>query len=98
RNHGRITWAVNKAAKAGVRVRDAETDDELRSWYRLYLETMREKAVPPRPYRFFKTMWDVLRPQAMLRLLLAEQQGRLLAGSIFLCYGSTVCYAFTGRS
>src|SRR5439155_16223323 len=58
----------------------------------------REKAVPPRSYRFFKTMWDVLRPQAMLRLLLAEQQGRLLAGSIFLWYGSTVCYAFTGRS
>lgn len=102
RNHRRVKWAIEKAAKDGVRVRAAETEDELRAWYRLYLRTMRQHVVPPRPYRFFASMWDVLRPRRMMRLLLAEQhdpQGaRLLAGAIFLMYGSTVCYAFTGSS
>jgi CelD/BcsL family acetyltransferase involved in cellulose biosynthesis len=33
----------------------------------------------------------------MMRLLLAERRGRLLAGSVFLMFGSTVFYAFNGR-
>ena len=102
RNNARIKWAVNKAIKAGVRVRLGETEAELRAWYELYLETMRDHVVPPRPYRFFKAMWDVLGPRGMVRLLLAEEHHahgrRLLAGSVFLCFGSTVLYAFTGGS
>lgn len=100
RNHARIKWAVNKAAKLGVEVRLAETEEELRAWYTLYLDTMRWHAVPPRSYRFFKTCWDLLRPNGFMRLLVAEQkteQGKLLAGSIFLMFGQTVFYAFNGR-
>jgi Acetyltransferase (GNAT) domain len=102
RNHGRVKWAVNKAERAGVHIRQAETEAELRAWYELYLTTMRGHVVPPRPYRFFEAMWDVLRPRRMMRLLLAEQDGgcarRLIAGSVFLQFGSTVFYAFTGAS
>lgn len=101
RNHARIRWAVNKAARQGVRVRPAETEGELRSWYQLYLDTMRWHAVPPRPYRFFRVCWDRLRPRGLFRLLLAEQgeagRSRLLAGSILLMFGQTVYYAFNGR-
>lgn len=73
RNHGRIKWAVNKATRMGVRVRRAETEDDLRAWYSLYLDSMRLHAVPPRPYRFFKASWDFMRPRGLMRLLLAEQ-------------------------
>jgi hypothetical protein len=96
----RNTWAVNKAKRSGVQVRPAETEADLRAWYRLYLGTMRGLAVPPRPYRFFRAAWQLLRPVGMMRLLLAEQRtdgpARMLAGSVFLMYGSTVFYAFTG--
>ena len=102
RNHGRIKWAVSKASRAGVRVRVAETEGDLRSWYRLYLEAMRAHAVPPRPRSFFLTAWRALHPRGMLRLLLAERpEGSrltLLAGSIFLMFGQTVVFAFNGRS
>jgi hypothetical protein len=102
RNHARIKWAVNKAAKAAVRVRHGETEAELRAWYELYLTTMRGHVVPPRPYRFFKAIWEVLRPRQMMSLLIAEQDRgrgrRLIAGSVFLRFGSTVFYAFTGAS
>jgi hypothetical protein len=101
RNHARIKWAVNKAAREGVAVRLAETEEELRAWYQLYLETNRWHAVPPRPYRLFQACWDLLQPRGLMRLMLAEQreagQCRLLAGSIFLMFGSTVFYAFNGR-
>lgn len=101
RNHARIKWAINKSAKHGVRVRLAETKRDLKSWYQLYLDTMRWHAVPPRPYHFFEVCWELLQARGLMRLLLAEQQNggecRLLAGSVFLMFGQSVFYAFNGR-
>ena len=100
RNHSRIRWAINKATRLGVEVRPAETERELRAWYELYLGTMRGLAVPPRPYRFFEVAWARLQPLGLMRLLLAERheagRSRLLAGSLFLMFGHTFFYAFTG--
>jgi len=96
----RIKWAVNKAVKLGVEVRTGEDEHDLKSWYSLYLERMRFNAVPPRPYRFFSSLWKAFAPYGKIRLLLAEKQAgtarRLLAGSILLMHGNTVTYAFTG--
>jgi Acetyltransferase (GNAT) domain len=101
RNHARIKWAVQKAERHGVRIRNAEGLDDLRVWYRLYLDVNRWNGQPPRPYRFFEALWDVLRPVGLMRLVLADQSidggRRVLAGSIFLTFGSTVSYAFNGR-
>ncbi len=41
-------------------------------------------------------MWDVLRPRGLMRLLVAERNRRLIAGSLYLTFGSTVFYAFNG--
>lgn len=100
RNHTRIKQRVTKAARLGVSVRRAEREEELRSWYELYLETMRWHVVPPRPYRLFSALWRYLRPDKMCLLLAQQDNGnesRLLAGSIFLMSGKTVFYAFNGR-
>jgi hypothetical protein len=100
RNHRRIKWAVGKAAREGVTLREAEDDRDLRRWHRLYVETMRRHGVPPRPYAFFEAMWETLAPCGLMRLLLAERRtlGRpvLLAGSIFVMAARTVSYAFNG--
>jgi hypothetical protein len=96
----RVNWAVNKATKLGLRVHEAETEQDLERWYSLYLLTMRHNAVPPRSYRFFRALWSSLRPASAIKLLLAERQkdgqSRLVAGSILLQFGQTVFYAFTG--
>jgi Acetyltransferase (GNAT) domain len=96
----RINWAVNKATKLGLEIREAESEEDLQRWYKLYLLTMRHNAVPPRPYRLFRYLWSSLYPERTMRLLLAEQQKlgvkRLVAGSILLEFGQTVFYAFTG--
>lgn len=95
-----VKGSINKATRLGVHARPAETEAELGAWYRLYLETMRHHVVPPRPYRFFAALWELLKPRGMMQLLLAEQQTmgrrRIIAGSIFLTFGRTVSYAFNG--
>jgi CelD/BcsL family acetyltransferase involved in cellulose biosynthesis len=95
-----IKKAVNKAQRLGLYVRPAETEADLREWYILHLGTMRRNAVPARPYRFFANLWENLRPQGLMELLLAEHQKdgrkRILAGTIFLRLGRTVSCAFNG--
>lgn len=102
RNHGRIKWAVKKANRNGVGTRLADTHADLRSWYELYLDTMRDNFVPARPFRFFAALWDLLRPAGLMWLVLAERQagGRssIIAGSVILVHGETAFYAFSGRS
>jgi Acetyltransferase (GNAT) domain len=98
RNHSTVKRAVKKAQKSGVEVTLAQSDDELRAWYRLYLETMRSHGVPPLPFRFFASAWNVLRPLGLMRLVLASLPGRgLIAGSVFFLYGNGVWFAFNGR-
>jgi hypothetical protein len=96
RNRARLKWAVRKANRHDVAVRLADTRDDLRAWYELYLETMRTHTMPPRPFRLFDVMWDVLRPRGLMRLLLAERERRLIAGSLYLAFGGTAFYAFNG--
>ena len=95
RNHSRIRWAVNKARKEGVTVRDGAAGDVGR-WHPLYLDVMRHHMVPPRPRRFFDLVWEELAPRGMVRLVLAEREGELLAGAILVMLGSTVFYLFNG--
>lgn len=97
RNHGRIKWAVNRAHRDGVGVRDANGLPEVHAWYRLYLHTMREVVVPPRPLRLFEAMWRELVPRGLMRFHLAEREGSLIGGSIVLGLGRTAFYAFNGR-
>jgi hypothetical protein len=101
RKQHRVKWAANKALRLGLRIRDAENEQDLKEWYRLYLDAMRPNAVPPRPYRFFRDLWSNMRPTGLLRLAIAERhaedgQKRMVAGSILLGFGQTVCYSFTG--
>jgi CelD/BcsL family acetyltransferase involved in cellulose biosynthesis len=92
---------VRKAIRSGVTVREASSVSDVRHWYRLYLETIRAHAVPPRPLRLFEVIWDIMAPLGLARLLLAERrtggQPQLLAGCLFLIYGDTVIYGFNGR-
>ncbi len=96
RSNARVRSGINQAVRHGIVVRHADSTADVRAWYRLYLETMRHHAVPARPFRLFEAMWEELRPGGMMRLLLAERERELLAGSVLLMFGSTVFYAFNG--
>jgi hypothetical protein len=98
RNHSRIRWAVGKAERAGLRIRRASSEADIRRWYPLMLEALRPHAVPPRRLSFLLALWEELEPLGMMRLLLAETAaGELQAGAVLLMLqGRTVFYAFSG--
>jgi len=102
RNHAAIKRAVNKAKKNGVTFRIADSLDDLKKWYLLYLDTMRTHTTPARSFGFFKDQWDLLRPEGFMQLVLADlnvsSKKILLAGSVLYIYNKTVVYAFNGSS
>lgn len=81
-----------KAVRAGVRVREADCVTDVRAWYDLYVRTLHRLGHPPLPLSLFEAAWTHMRPQGLLRLLLAERMagGRteLLAGAVLL-HGTT---------
>ncbi len=101
RQHGRVMYGVNKARKLGVRVRWSDTEEELRSWYQLYLDTMRWHASLSRPYRFFQSLWRSLHPCGLMRLLVACREvggaRQLLAGCVYLISGRGYYCWLNGR-
>lgn len=97
-----VQGALTKAKRSGLVARHADNLADLRAWYKLYLSSMRSHAVPPRSYRFFETLWRLLHPKGLMQLILAEQETQerssVLAGAVYLRFGSTVTYAFAGSS
>jgi hypothetical protein len=102
KHHHKVKWAINKAINLGVTVREAETEKDLKEWYRLYLETQRWHMVAARPYRFFKFLFDNLVQKGLMKILLAEcnlsNEMEIIAGSVFFSLNDTVFYSFNGRN
>ncbi len=97
----RVKGAVNRARKLGVEVRNADSEQDLRRWYHLYIETMRWHGSIPRPYRFFLSLWNQLQPLGQMSLLLAEHSrdhhSTILSGYMFLMCGQSVHCYLNGR-
>ena len=98
RNHLSIQCSVNKAVKAGVVAEVAVSDDDLRQWYKLYVENMRAVFVPARPYRFFQSLRNNLQHSGAFQLWSGRlgSQGEMIAGIIILRHGRTAVFAFAG--
>jgi len=102
KNHASIKRAVNKAINNGVEYRFADSEKDLKQWYRLYLELNKYHTNPPRPYKLFKIAWDILKSKGMMQLALAEQKTnskkKIIAGSILYYFNNTVTFAYNGSS
>lgn len=84
---GNLAREIARAERDGVVVREAESDADVRSFYRLYLRTMRRHGALPRAYAQFRLERRELGDEC--RILLAAHGGRDLAAVIFHRFGPT---------
>jgi len=73
-----------------LQFRVGDSLDDLRAYYRLYLETMRGHGSPAHSFGFFRTLWEQLHDDGNLRLGMISHDGSLINGIIDLSMGSTV--------
>lgn len=86
---------VRKAQRYGVQVKVAQTREDILAYYRLHLLTRAKKhGMPAQPLKFFLRLWETLTPLGMLRVELAEYEGKVVAGAINGTYDQTVQFLY----
>jgi CelD/BcsL family acetyltransferase involved in cellulose biosynthesis len=92
--HKPVQRQIKKAQKLGVQVRIAQNRAEMEQYYRLHLLTRMKHGMPAQPQCFFFALWDAFAADETMQLLLAEYEGKTIAGMILLSTGSTIKYAY----
>jgi FemAB-related protein (PEP-CTERM system-associated) len=93
--HKPVQRQIKKSRKLGVQVRFAQQREEVEHYYQLHLLTRSHKhGMPAQPRRFFQELWHLFAAQDKMKLLLAEYEGKVIAGMILLASGSVVRYAY----
>jgi len=77
-----VRQKIRRARDCSLNVRVAQSEVDLKDFFRLYLMTRRRLELPSQPYEFFKAIWDVYWPSGKMNLLLAEHEEKAIAGLI----------------
>jgi hypothetical protein len=88
--------SIKKAEAADLTVRLGTSDRDLRSFYGLYLTTMRDHRSLPRPFRQMREDLHLLGPRGATRLFLVESGGVTVAAGLFHAFGDTVELLYNG--
>lgn len=90
-----VRGKVRKSQKLGVQIRLAQHREDMVDFFRLHLRTRSKKhGMPTQPLGFFFELWNAFATSGVLRLLLAEYMGSVIAGSILIASGATVRHAY----
>lgn len=90
---------IKKAAKSGVEVTRATTED-LPAFHRLYVETARRDGFTPRPLGYFQQMFTAMLTEDpdRIRLYLAHHEGDLVAATTWVRVGTHTWYSYGASS
>jgi CelD/BcsL family acetyltransferase involved in cellulose biosynthesis len=90
-----IRQMIKRAEKKGLKFRLAESEDELKEFFRLHIEVRKRHGLPPHPYAFFANMWRILKPKGMLLVPVVEHEGRIIASALILRFRDNFIYEYS---
>jgi CelD/BcsL family acetyltransferase involved in cellulose biosynthesis len=93
--HTNARRSVRKASKENITLRTAETEEDLKRFYKLNVITRKKNRVLPQPYSFFQSLFRHLVPEGMANIMMAEWEGKLITAGFFLTYKDTVLYKYS---
>lgn len=91
---GSIRQGVRKAAKDGVTVEVANTEEAVRQFYDLQCLTRKKHGLPPQPLEFFLNIWRHILSQNQGIVVLAGWQGQKIAGAVYFYLGGRAIYKY----
>jgi lipid II:glycine glycyltransferase (peptidoglycan interpeptide bridge formation enzyme) len=89
-------YNIRLSERRGVVVRDGTAAD-LPAFYKMYAETGERDGFLVRPYSYYESLWSQFLAEGLAHLLLAELDGRFVAGLMLFRFGATAWY-FYGAS
>jgi lipid II:glycine glycyltransferase (peptidoglycan interpeptide bridge formation enzyme) len=94
RFHHSVRRGIHQAEKRGVTVRMTHTEADLHHFFELNVATHKKLGVLPQPHAFFKALYRHVISQDLGFLAMAEWDGKVIAGVLFLKYKDTIYYKF----
>jgi CelD/BcsL family acetyltransferase involved in cellulose biosynthesis len=85
-----VRQRISRGQASGLSVRAGETEDDFRSFFRLFMKTRKRVNRPTQPYRFLRAVWREFGPSGQCLLLLAAKDRTDLAGLLLLRYKDRV--------
>ena len=86
--------AIRKAESRGITVREANSLEDFRAFYRVYLQVFRDFGTPPYGAGYFPALFQRLYPSHAVRLLLAFHEQRCVGGLLLFCWQTTLVSKF----
>lgn len=91
-------YNIRLAARKGVTVRDATSIADLRLWYDLLQVTSQRDQFGVHTFDYYRRAWELFVSSGKTRLLLAEHEGRLLAGIFVALFARQGLYLYGASS
>jgi len=94
RLHHSVRRGIRQAQQRGVTARITRTEADMESFYKLNVSTRKKLGVLPQPHAFFKALLHHVISQDLGFIMLAELEGKPIAGVLFLTYKDTIYYKY----
>jgi peptidoglycan pentaglycine glycine transferase (the first glycine) len=91
-------YNVRLAARKGVQVSTADTQEDLRAWYALLKTTGERGHFGIHTLDYYRRVWQVLGQRSQARLFVARAEGELLAGVFVALLGREAIYLYGASS
>jgi len=89
-----VRQRISRAIESNLKMRIGDKKSDLHMFYNLHLISRRRLSLPPQPFRFYESLWEVFLPAKQLTLLVAEADGKDIAAIILLKYKDRVSAEF----
>lgn len=87
-----VRWAINKAKKDGLVVREGNNESDLKHFFELNMATKKRLGVPGHPLALFLNQFICFGNRA--KLYIAEYENKIISGIITLAFKDFILYAY----
>ena len=89
-----VRQRISRAIESKLNLKVADSESDLRSFYKLHIRTRKKLCLPPQPYHFFKSLWETFSPTKRMSLLIAEREEEPIASLILFKFKERVSAEF----
>lgn len=89
KNHRNL---IRRAEKDGVSIEAGDSEDYLKEFYAIHMETVARHHFIPFSYEYIRSELEAFRPDRQIRIFNARYQGRIISSAIVVFYGSEAFY------
>lgn len=90
--------AIRKSEENELNFLDAYNFDDLKDFYRIYLQRMKGIGSPPQPFNYFKRLWNEFYPDNLRLSFVETKERKRIATALFFIFKTTLYYTYGASS